>query len=85
MLVRMAENNTNICYLAATPDNSDYINGCCVWVVDEIILYTVPFISGTGNFFQVGTYLKNAGHFPRKELFQRSMLSIYTRALESEK
>ena len=45
--------NTNICYLAeATPDNSDYINGLLrMRVVDEIILYTVPFISGTGRHF----------------------------------
>ena len=53
MLDEWRKDNTNICYLAeATPDNSDYINGLLrMRVVDEIILYTVPFISGTGRHF----------------------------------
>ena len=53
MLHEWRKDNTNICYLAeATPDNSDYINGLLrMRVVDEIILYTVPFISGTGRHF----------------------------------
>ena len=53
MLDEWRKDNTNICYLAeATPDNSDYISGLLrMWVVDEIILYTVPFISGTGRHF----------------------------------
>jgi len=53
MLDEWRKDNTNICYLAeATPDNSDYINGLLrMRVVDEIILYTVPFISGTGRYF----------------------------------
>ena len=47
--------NTRICYLAeVTPEKADYINGLLrMRVVDEIILYTVPFIAGTGrHFFQ---------------------------------
>ena len=53
MLDEWRKDNTNTCYLAeATPDNSDYINGLLrMRVVDEIILYTVPFISGTGRHF----------------------------------
>lgn len=53
MLDEWRKDNTNICYLAeATPDNSNYINGLLrMRVVDEIILYTVPFISGTGRHF----------------------------------
>ena len=53
MLDEWRKDNTNICYLAeATTDNSDYINGLLrMRVVDEIILYTVPFISGTGRHF----------------------------------
>ena len=41
---------TNIRYLAeATPDTADYINGLLrMHAMDEIILYTVPFISGSG-------------------------------------
>ena len=37
-----------------TPEKADYINGLLrMRVVDEIILYTVPFIAGTGrHFFQ---------------------------------
>ncbi len=44
---------TNIRYLAeATPDTADYINGLLrMHAVDEIILYTVPFISGSGRHF----------------------------------
>ncbi len=53
MLDEWRKDRTNICYLAeATPNNSDYINGLLrMRVVDEIILYTVPFISGTGRHF----------------------------------
>ena len=53
MLNEWRKDSTNINYLAeAMPDNSDYINGLLrMRVVDEIILYTVPFISGTGRHF----------------------------------
>ena len=53
MLDEWRKDGTNICYLAeATPDNSDYVNGLLrMRVVDEIILYIVPFISGTGRHF----------------------------------
>ncbi len=74
MLDEWRKDNTNICYLAeATPDNSDYISGLLrMWVVDEIILYTVPFISGTGrHFFQVGTARSTLDTLLTKELFQR--------------
>ena len=55
MLHEWREDGTNTCYLAeATPDTADYINGLLrMRVVDEIILYTIPFIAGTGKrFFQ---------------------------------
>lgn len=44
---------TDTCYLAeASPEKTDYINGLLrMQVVDEIILYTVPFIAGTGKYF----------------------------------
>ena len=47
------KDGTNIRYLAeATPDTADYINGLLrMHAVDEIILYTVPFISGSGRHF----------------------------------
>ena len=53
MLDEWRKDGTDIRYLAeATPDNTDYINGLLrMRVVDEIILYTVPFISGTGRYF----------------------------------
>lgn len=53
MLDEWRKDGTDICYLAeATPDNADYINGLLrMRVVDEIIIYTVPFISGTGRHF----------------------------------
>ena len=49
MLHEWRKDCTNIRYLAeATPDTADYINGLLrMHAVDEIILYTVPFISGT--------------------------------------
>ena len=55
MLHEWREDGTNTCYLAeATPYTADYINGLLrMRVVDEIILYTIPFIAGTGKrFFQ---------------------------------
>ena len=55
MLHEWRKDGTNIRYLAeATPDTSDYINGLLrMHAVDEIILYTLPFIAGTGKrFFQ---------------------------------
>jgi dihydrofolate reductase len=50
MLDEWRKDSTKVCYLAeTTPDNADYINGLLrMRVVDEIILYTVPFISGAG-------------------------------------
>lgn len=47
MLHEWRKDCTNIRYLAeATPDTADYINGLLrMHAVDEIILYTVPFIS----------------------------------------
>ena len=55
MLDEWRKDNTRIYYLAeVTPEKADYINGLLrMRVVDEIILYTVPFIAGTGrHFFQ---------------------------------
>ncbi len=57
MLHEWRKDCTNIRYLAeATPDTADYINGLLrMHAVDEIILYTVPFISGSGrHFFLIG-------------------------------
>ena len=53
MLDEWRKDNTRICYLAeVTPEKADYINGLLrMRVVDEIILYTVPFIAGTGKYF----------------------------------
>lgn len=53
MLYDWRKDGTDICYLAeATPDKTEYINGLLrMRTVDEIILYTVPFISGTGRHF----------------------------------
>ena len=55
MLDEWRRYETDTCYLAeASPEKTDYINGLLrMQVVDEIILYTVPFIAGTGrHFFQ---------------------------------
>ena len=55
MLDEWRKSTTNICYLAeVTPERANYINGLLrMRVVDEIILYIVPFIAGMGkHFFQ---------------------------------
>lgn len=53
MLNEWRRHETDTCYLAeASPEKTDYINGLLrMQVVDEIILYTVPFIAGTGKYF----------------------------------
>ena len=53
-----------ICYLAeVTPEKADYINGLLrMRVVDEIILYTVPFIAGTGRHFSSPSCPKHNGY-----------------------
>ena len=53
MLEEWRRHETDTCYLAeASPEKTDYINGLLrMQVVDEIILYTVPFIAGTGKYF----------------------------------
>ena len=47
---RLAENKSDFLFLIeATYETADYINGILrLQLVDEIILYTVPFIAGTG-------------------------------------
>lgn len=53
MLGEWRKDETNICYLAeATADTADYVNGLLrMQAVDELILYTIPFIAGTGRHF----------------------------------
>ena len=82
MLDEWRKDNTNICYLAeATPDNSDYINGLLrMRVVDEIILYTVPFISGTGRISSSRHYPKHAGHSPHKRVIPTECTGASTHA-----
>ena len=48
---RLAENNSESLFLIeATHDTTDYINGLMrLQLIDEIILYIVPFIAGTGH------------------------------------
>lgn len=66
MLHEWRKDGTNIRYLAeATPDTADYINGLLrMHAVDEIILYTVPFISGSGRHFLSRLCQSNTGRFP---------------------
>ena len=49
---RLAEDNSDSLFLIeATQDTATYINGLLrLQLVDEIILYTVPFIAGTGQY-----------------------------------
>lgn len=53
MLHEWRKDGTNICCLAeATQDTADYVNGLLrMQAVDEIILYTIPFIAGNGRHF----------------------------------
>ena len=47
---RLAENNSESLFLIeATHDTTDYINGLMrLQLIDEVILYMIPFIAGTG-------------------------------------
>ena len=47
---RLTENKSNSIFLVeATQETADYINGLLrLQLIDEVILYTVPFIAGTG-------------------------------------
>ena len=47
---RLTENKSDSLFLIeATHDTADYINGLMrLKLIDEIVLYTVPFIAGTG-------------------------------------
>ena len=82
MLDEWRKDNTNICYLAeATPDNSDYINGLLrMRVVDEIILYIVPFISGTGRHFFKSALPEARWRLSSQKSYSNGVYrSIYTR------
>ena len=75
MLHEWRKDCTNIRYLAeATPDTADYINGLLrMHAVDEIILYTVPFISGSGRHFFFGSARATLDAFLFEKLSQRCM------------
>ena len=49
---RLVENKSDALFLIeATHETSDYVNGLLrLQLIDEIILYTVPFIAGTGRY-----------------------------------
>lgn len=53
MLNEWRKDGTDTCYLAeASPESADYLNGLMrMRAVDEIILYTIPYISGCGRHF----------------------------------
>ena len=81
MLHEWRKDGTNTRYLAeATPDTADYINGLLrMQAVDEIILYTVPFIAGTGrHFFQSAHYEKHWTLASLKNYPNGVYRSIYT-------
>lgn len=75
MLHEWRKDCTNIRYLAeATPDTADYINGLLrMHAVDEIILYTVPFISGSGRHFLSRSARATLDAFLFEKLSQRCM------------
>ena len=81
MLHEWRKDGTSTRYLAeATPDTADYINGL-LWMqaVDEIILYTVPFIAGTGrHFFKSALYEKHWTLASLKSYPNGVCRSIYT-------
>lgn len=49
---RLVENKSDALFLIeATHETADYVNGLLrLQLIDEIILYTVPFIAGTGRY-----------------------------------
>ena len=81
MLHEWRKDGTSTRYLAeATPDTADYINGLLrMQAVDEIILYTVPFIAGTGrHFFKSSLYEKHWTLASLKRYPNGVCRSIYT-------
>ena len=81
MLHEWRKDGTNTRFLAeATPNTADYINGLLrMQAVDEIILYTVPFIAGTGRyFFQSAHYEKHWTLASLKSYPNGVCRSIYT-------
>ena len=80
MLDEWRKDNTNICYLAeATTDNSDYINGLLrMRVVDEIILYTVPFISERGGTSSGRHCPKHIGRSHHRKAIPTECAEVYT-------
>ncbi len=82
MLDEWRKDNTSICYLAeVTPDNADYANGLLrMRVVDEIILYTVPFIAGTGRHFFKSALLETQWKLTSQKSYPNGVCrSIYAR------
>ena len=81
MLHEWRKDGTDTRYLAeATSDTAGYINGLLrMQAVDEIILYTVPFIAGTGrHFFQSAHYEKHWTLASLKSYPNGVCRSIYT-------
>ena len=82
MLDEWRKSTTDICYLAeVTPEKADYINGLLrMRVVDEIILYTVPFIAGTGRHFFQSVLPETQWILTSQKIFPNGVCrSIYTR------
>ena len=77
---RLAENNSESLFLIeATHDTTDYINGLMrLQLIDEVILYTVPFIAGTGrHLFKANLPSTHWGLVEKKEYSGGILRTVY--------
>jgi len=78
---RLAENKSDLLFLIeATYETADYINGILrLQLVDEIILYTVPFIAGTGRHLFKSNLLTSHWSLVEKKEYNGGVLRIVYR------
>ena len=77
---RLTENKSNSIFLIeATQETADYINSLLrLRLIDEIILYTVPFIAGTGrHLFKANLPSSHWNLVEKKEYNGRILRAIY--------
>ena len=77
---RLVENKSDALFLIeATHETSDYVNGLLrLQLIDEIILYTVPFIAGTGRYlFKTNLPISHWSLVEKKEYNGGILCTIY--------
>ena len=84
---RLTENKSNSIFLIeANHETADYINGLLrLQLIDEIVLYTVPFIAGTGqHLFKSNLPTTHWDLVEKKEYNGRILRTVYRKKLIQE-